>query len=168
MPVFALLDLMSSFYSDDFALKNRRALQYVSHRPLRQRVVIFARRFTVGLALMRKYTKFSHLFRDIELRLPLLSPLRLIPITFAAVIVLFLLLDPNDYFSIRCRVRPELINIYDRNQLIFSSILVGVVMFGLSLSFFNQATTIVRLCVYLFLPPKQDCSCCASSRQTRL
>ena len=158
MPVFALLDLMSSFYSDDFALKNRRALQYVSHRPLRQRVVIFARRFTVGLALMRKYTKFSHLFRDIELRLPLLSPLRLIPITFSAVIVLFLLLDPKEYFSITtCRVRPELINKYDRNQLIFSSILVGVVMFGLSLSFFNQATTIIRLCVYLFLP-----------RQTRL
>ena len=143
---------MSSFYSDDFALKNRRALQYVSHRPWRHRVVIFARRFTVGLALMRKYTKFSHLFRDIELRLPLLSPLRLIPVTFAAVIVLFLLLNPKDYFGTRCRERPTLIGEFDRNQHIFSSILVGIVMFGLSQSFFNQATTIVRLCVFLFPP----------------
>jgi hypothetical protein len=104
-------------------------------------------RYGLGIVFVRKCASLSHLFTDFSMRLPLLSSLRVLPVTYAAVIVAFLLADPNTYFRKSCRNRPDLNTSDDMQQLAFGSALAGVVMFGLILSFFNRAITVVRLCV---------------------
>ena len=98
---------------------------------------------------IRNCAKLSHLFTDFTLRLPTFSLLRVLPVVYASIIVVFLLLDPNTYFkSVECRKRAGESSISEDNeQLAFGSALAGVVMFGLTLSLFNRAITIVRLCV---------------------
>jgi hypothetical protein len=96
---------------------------------------------------IRNCAKLSHLFTDFTLRLPTFSLLRVLPVAYASIIVVFLLLDPKDYFKSYCRDRAGSSSKEDNQQLAFGSTLAGVVMFGLTMSLFNRAITIVRLCV---------------------
>jgi hypothetical protein len=97
---------------------------------------------------IRSCAKLSHLFTDFTLRLPTFSLLRVLPVAYASIIVVFLLLDPTTYFkSVDCRNRAGSSSPEDNQQLAFGSALAGVVMFGLTMSLFNRAITIVRLCV---------------------
>jgi hypothetical protein len=105
-------------------------------------------RYGLGIAFIRNCSKLSHLFTNFTLRLPTFSLLHVLPVAYASIIVVFLLLDPSTYFkSVDCRIRAGSSSPEDNQQLAFGSALAGVVMFGLSLSLFNRAITIVRLCV---------------------
>ena len=108
-------------------------------------------RYTRGIALLRKCTKLPHIFPSIKLSLPLLSPLRLLPVALSALIVTFLLLDPSSYrtglanlTSSRC-LRSPIRNRYDLEQHTVTSAFIGIVTFALMLPFFNRAIVIVRL-----------------------
>ncbi len=104
-------------------------------------------RYGHSVVFLRKCASLSHLFTDFSMRLPLHSPLRALPVAYAAIIVSFLLADPNTYFQKTCRDRVGSSSPDDNQQLAFGSTLAGLVMFGLVLSFFNRAVTVVRLCV---------------------
>jgi hypothetical protein len=148
LPLAALINLMSSFYSDDFAMKNRRVMQYVvTHAAVivLMRICVIVIRYTSGITTMRKSTRLSYVFPDVVLLLPPFSPLRILPVLYAGVIVLFALLDPKDYLTANCRVRPRASSDDDKFQLAFSNVLAGVAIFGFVLAYFQRTVTVVRL-----------------------
>jgi hypothetical protein len=147
LPLAALINLMSGFYSDDFALKNRRVMQYVvTHTALvLMRICVNTSRYTSGITTMRKSTQLSYVFPDISLLLPPFSPLRILPVLYAGVIVLFALLDPKDYLTAQCRIRPGASSADDKFQLAFSNVLAGVAIFGFVLAYFQRTVTVIRL-----------------------
>ena len=94
---------------------------------------------------MRKCTKLSYVFREDKLHLPLLSPMNILAVAQASIIVIFTLLDPKLYFRVQCRLRPPLDNTDDAFQFAFSICLAGLCIFGFTVCYFHETIVVVRL-----------------------